>query len=198
MDLVGERLIKVLEASKVRNAKHTTATNAMNLTLSEGLGLRYLRVARSLMARVVDGEYKPHERLPRRHDLAREYRVSFTTIKHALDILEQEGYVVRKAGQGTYASLPDKHPPVALVVDDDQSAARVIARAVESSGWESVVATSGQAALEEIKRLEFDLILLDLVMPGMNGVDTFREIREIDRDVQVVVATAYPPIGTRV
>ena len=140
----------------------------------------------------------PMRGLPRRHDLAREYRVSFTTIKHALDILEQEGYVVRKAGQGTYASLPDKHPPVALVVDDDQSAARVIARAVESSGWESVVATSGQAALEEIKRLEFDLILLDLVMPGMNGVDTFREIREIDRDVQVVVATAYPPIGTHV
>ena len=93
---------------------------------------------------------------------------------------------------GPYASLPDEHTPAALVVDDDQSTAGVIARAVESWGWKSVVAASGQAALEEAKCLEFDLILLDLVMPGMNGVDTFREIRKIDSRVQVVIVTAYP------
>ena len=48
----------------------------------------YQRVAESLRARVLNGVYQPGERLPRQHDLAREYNVGINTLKKALDILQ--------------------------------------------------------------------------------------------------------------
>lgn len=156
------------------------------------LGLRYLRVANSLRKEILEGAYHPGECLPRQHDLAREYNVSFITLKKALDILEQEGYVIRKVGKGTYASLPGEHTPVALVVDDDEVIRDLLARALAYTGWKSTVVESGQAALEKLKEQRFDLIFLDLVMPGVNGAHTFREIRRADPGANVVIITAYP------
>ena len=117
----------------------------------EALGLRYLRVANSLRKRVLEGVYQPGERRPRQHDLAKEYNVAFTTLKRALDILEAEGFVVRKIGQGTYAALPQRHTPSALVVDDDENIRTYFARTLETSGWESVLAESGEMALERMR-----------------------------------------------
>jgi len=158
----------------------------------EALGLRYLRVANSLRERVLEGVYQPGERLPRQHDLAREYNVAFTTLKRALDILETEGFVVRKIGQGTYAALPQKHTPSALVVEDDENIRTYFARTLETSGWESVLAESGEMALEMMEERKFDIIFLDLFMPDMSGVAAFRAIRQVDADVYVVVITGYP------
>lgn len=74
----------------------------------ENLGLRYVIVANRLRHSIQTGVYSPGERLPQQHDLAREQNVAFNTLKAALDILEREGYVVRKVGVGTYASLPEE------------------------------------------------------------------------------------------
>ena len=155
-------------------------------------GLRYVRVANDLRTKVLEGVYRPGERLPRQHDLAREHNVSFTTLKQALDLLDEEGFVVRKPGQGTYASLPADDTPVALVVDDDRDNLSFIGRALERNGWTCIAVESGQAALDEIERSEFDLIFLDLVMPGMNGPDAFRKILEVRPDARVVIVTAHP------
>ena len=155
-------------------------------------GLRYLRVASSLRKKMQDGVYRPGERLPRQHDLAKDYNVAFTTLKRALDVLELEGYVVRKVGQGTYAALPQEHIPSALVVDDDENVRNFFARVSEGSGWNSVVAESGEAALAKLKTQRFDVIFLDLIMPVMNGAETLREIRKTDQDTYVVIITGYP------
>ena len=50
--------------------------------------------------------YRPRQQLRPQHEFARELGVSFTTLKQALDLLTDEGYVVRHVGFGTYASLP--------------------------------------------------------------------------------------------
>ena len=78
----------------------------MESSAYEHLGLRYLRVADSIRRMVLEGVYQPGDRMPRQHDLAKEHNVAFGTLKQALDLLEGEGYVVRKVGQGTYACLP--------------------------------------------------------------------------------------------
>ena len=155
-------------------------------------GLRWERVARFLREKILEGVYRPGERMPRQHDLAREQQVSFNTLKQALDLLELEGYVVRRLGEGTYASLPEQHEPVALVIDDDQGIRELLAEALELSGWKSVAVESGQLALDELKERSFDLIFLDLVMPGMSGADTFREIRKLVPHSNVVIITAFP------
>ena len=159
---------------------------------SQNMGLRYLRVADSLRKKVLDGVYKPGDRLPRQHDMARDYGVAFSTLKHALDILGREGYVVRKVGQGTYAALPPDDTPIALVVDDEENVRQFFQRVLSQSGWKTVTVDSGRAALEEVQSRQFDVIFLDLVMPGMGGPDTFREIRKMDSDANVVIITGYP------
>jgi len=158
----------------------------------DNLGLRYLRVANALRKKMQDGVYHPGEQLPKQHDLARDHNVSFNTLKQALDLLEREGYVVRKVGQGTYAALPMDHTPIALVVDDDANIRELLARALASQGWRSALAPGGEAALEQLQGQRFNLIFLDLLMPGMNGAEAFREIRQIDPVANVVIITAYP------
>ena len=69
-------------------------------------GFRYRAVAEKLNSQVIRGEYKPGQRFPRQHDLAAEHNVAFATLKKALDILEKDGFVVRRIGRGTYAALP--------------------------------------------------------------------------------------------
>ena len=163
----------------------------MESSLHDGLGLRYLRVANSLRKMVIDGAYQAGERLPRQHDLAKEHNVSFSTLKQALDLLEEEGYLVRKVGQGTYASLPEQHAPVALVVDDDESTCEYLSRALGRSGWRSVAVPSGEEALRRLGEQRFDLVFLDLVMPGMSGPEVFREIHDSDPELLAVIMTAY-------
>jgi CheY-like chemotaxis protein len=164
----------------------------MTFSPYDNLGLRYLRVANALRKKMQDGVYQPGEQLPKQHDLARDHNVSFNTLKQALDLLEREGYVVRKVGQGTYAALPVDHTPIALVVDDDSNIRELLARALARHGWRSTVAQGGEAALEQLQGQRFNLVFLDLMMPGMNGAETFREIRQIDPVANVVIITAYP------
>ena len=154
--------------------------------------LRYVRVANTLRAAIRNGTYQPGERLPRQHDLASHHNVAFTTLKQALDLLEMQGYVVRKVGQGTYAAVPMEHKPIALVVDDDPGIRQLIARILVNSGWESISVLSGEEALAKLRGQQFDLVFLDLVMAGMNGAETIRAIRRLDPGARVVIVTAYP------
>ena len=163
----------------------------MARSLEGRMGLRYLMVADILRAEIQEGRYQPGERLPGQHELAKDFNVAFTTLKNALDILAREGYVVRKAGQGTYAALPVRNKPGALVIDDDENVREYFTRLLSSMDWEGVPVASGRLALEELRRKRFDLVFLDLAMRGMNGPGTFREIRKIDPDMYVVIITAY-------
>ena len=115
---------------------------------NEFLDLRYLEVAEALRQKIIGGVYNSGQRLPRQHDLARELGVAFGTLKKALDILGNEGYLIRKAGRGTYATFPERNTPVALVVDDDEGIRYIFAKSLPECGWECVTAESGSKALE--------------------------------------------------
>ena len=154
--------------------------------------LRYITVADTIRQMILDGVYSPGDRLPRQHDLAKEHNVAFNTLKQALDLLSSEGYIVRKVAQGTYASLPDSKFPTALVVDDDPKIRALLARALKDYKWEAAAVDSGEAALAVLEDRSFDLIFLDLMMAGMNGAQTFQEIRRKDSSAQVVIITGYP------
>ena len=96
--------------------------------------LRDVRAANAVRVAISDGAYQPVERLPRQHDLAREHNVAFTTLKKALDLLEVEGCVVRKIGQGTYAAVPEEDNQIALVADDDQDVGDFFKRVLSNNG----------------------------------------------------------------
>ena len=154
--------------------------------------LRYIIVADTIRQKILDGVYLPGERLPRQHDLAKEHGVAFNTLKQALDLLSGEGYIIRKVSQGTYAALPEPQVPTALVVDDDPNIRTILTRALRNYKWKPTAVDSGEAALVKLQEQSFDLIFLDLMMAGMNGAETFQEIRRIDPSAQVVIITGYP------
>jgi CheY-like chemotaxis protein len=80
----------------------------------------------------------------------------------------------------------------ALIVEDDDAAREVVSRALASIGWTSVEAENGAVGIEKFDDGKFDLIILDIMMPVMDGFGFIRELRktEIGRSVPVVVLTA--------
>src|SRR5438445_9848007 len=83
-------------------------------------------------------------------------------------------------------------PARLLVVDDDENNRDMLSRRLERRGLTVEVAVDGPAALAAIERGRFDLILLDIEMPGLNGFDVLRHVRQTHSPVQlpVIIATA--------
>ena len=78
-----------------------------------------------------------------------------------------------------------------LVVDDDLDVVELCRRILTSDGYLVKGATSGQEALEMARREPFDLLLVDVMMPGMDGMEVYRSIRGMAPEVAGVIITAY-------
>lgn len=78
-----------------------------------------------------------------------------------------------------------------LVVDDNQDLAESLADVLEMSGHDVSLAYSGEEAIEIYSKREFDHVLMDVKMPGINGVESFLEMRKIKPDARVVLMTGY-------
>ncbi|MCM0589392.1 MAG: response regulator [Gloeotrichia echinulata IR180] len=65
-----------------------------------------------------------------------------------------------------------------LVVDDNQTNLKVLCNAISSSGWEILVATDGESAIEQAEYAQPDLILLDIMMPGIDGFQTCQRLKK--------------------
>ena len=84
-----------------------------------------------------------------------------------------------------------------LIVDDSALSRRMLRRILESGGYEVVEANDGMAALETYFIEKPGLVLLDLVMKGMYGLDVLVKLREIDPRALVIVASADIQSSTR-
>lgn len=85
-----------------------------------------------------------------------------------------------------------------LVVDDEAIARDNLALALSRQGHDTVTAASGNEALELLPAGDFDLVLTDLKMEGMDGLALLRTIKERFPDIEVVVLTGYPTVDTAV
>lgn len=84
-----------------------------------------------------------------------------------------------------------KEPYNILIVDDDEHIGKLFRDVLEGEGLSVDYAHSGNQALGWVKEKRFDLIFMDVVMPGLNGVETLEKIREWDKDVEVVMISGY-------
>jgi two-component system response regulator (stage 0 sporulation protein F) len=76
-----------------------------------------------------------------------------------------------------------------LVVDDEADARDLMTQVLSQAGYEVDEAADGFAALAKVSRYRPDLVLTDLRMPGMHGVDLLQRIRRVHMDVPVIIAT---------
>lgn len=85
-----------------------------------------------------------------------------------------------------------------LVVDDDKQVADLVTEYLSSIGYDAVSAYGGSDALDLIQEDEFHLIITDMRMPGMSGLELLESVKAIDRRIIVILITAFSTIDAAV
>lgn len=85
-----------------------------------------------------------------------------------------------------------------LVVDDDATIRETVAEVLGRQGFEVTQAESGEGGLTSARRARFDLMLIDLRLPDMDGLEVMRRVRAIDDHALAVIMTAYPEVRTAI
>ncbi len=78
-----------------------------------------------------------------------------------------------------------------LLVDDEEEFTRILSERMNARGVSVVTAKSGPDALEKAQKERFDAIILDMLMPGMDGIETLKRLREINPDFQIIMLTGH-------
>lgn len=89
-----------------------------------------------------------------------------------------------------------KNKPQILVIDDEKDVCDLFRKALTPEGYSVSTALDGLSGLKIVKDKKPDIVLLDLKMPKMNGIEVLREIKKIDKNIVVIVITGYGTMDT--
>lgn len=87
-------------------------------------------------------------------------------------------------------------PKRVLVVDDELNSREGLSKILVKEGYIVYTAENGEKALQEAQKFNFDLIITDLRMPEMDGIEVLKKIREKNKDIGVVIVTAYGEVNS--
>jgi len=96
------------------------------------------------------------------------------------------------------AGATDQRPPRILVVDDERSMRELLAIVLRREGYEVLLAENGRTAIEVLEREPVDLLISDIKMPDLSGVDVLRAAKKIDPDILGIMITAFASTETAV
>jgi DNA-binding NtrC family response regulator len=85
-----------------------------------------------------------------------------------------------------------------LVVDDEEIMREILETLLSREGYDVKLASSGEEGLELARALPFDAAVVDIMMPGINGIETLDELRRLDEDLAVIIITAYGSIESAI
>ncbi len=85
-----------------------------------------------------------------------------------------------------------------LLVDDEEDFLKTLAERLESRGLNVTTATSGESALASVEGHEYDLIVLDLAMPGFDGIETLKRIKAKQPDAEIIMLSGQGSIRTSI
>ncbi|MEJ5300173.1 MAG: response regulator [Thermodesulforhabdaceae bacterium] len=96
--------------------------------------------------------------------------------------------------------MEEKQPlrPKVLIVDDEERFRKTLSKLLVAQGLEVYSAGSGEESLEFISNHNVDIVLLDMRMPGMNGIDTLTAIKKIDPSIEVIMLTGHASVDVAV
>lgn len=84
-----------------------------------------------------------------------------------------------------------------LVAEDNFINQKLMGKLIHSKGWECVLVGDGSEVVNEIKNSRFDMVLMDISMPDMDGYQATRLIREFDAEIPIIAITANAIMGFR-
>jgi DNA-binding NtrC family response regulator len=85
-----------------------------------------------------------------------------------------------------------------LIVDDEEEFVRHLAERLSLRDYEVDFCLSGQEAVKKIERLNFDVVVLDVAMPGMDGIETLRNFKEIKPLTEVIMLTGHATVESAI
>ena len=88
--------------------------------------------------------------------------------------------------------------PRILIVDDEERLVSTLCRRLTERELEVVGVYSGKEAIEEIRKRLYDVVILDVKMPGMDGMETLREIKKINPGIEVIMFTGHGSVDSAV
>lgn len=87
--------------------------------------------------------------------------------------------------------ISDKAAGRVLIVDDEETVGLGISEILKDDGFDAAYVVSGKEAVDAVKESPFNIVFMDIIMPGMNGLETFREIKKATPGVIVILFTGY-------
>jgi two-component system response regulator PilR (NtrC family) len=96
------------------------------------------------------------------------------------------------------APAVDRRPPRILVVDDERSMREMLQIVLRREGYEVLLAENGRAAIDLLEREPVDILISDIKMPDLSGVDVLRAAKKIDQDILGIMITAFASTETAV
>ncbi|MFO7942311.1 MAG: response regulator [Bacillota bacterium] len=94
--------------------------------------------------------------------------------------------------------MGENETPLILVIDDEVNIRKTLLRSLKGSGYEVETAVNGEEGLEKMEQRAPDVVLLDMKMPGLSGIEVLREMREREIYSKVVIITAYGTVDNAV
>ena len=103
----------------------------------------------------------------------------------------QRPRVPRPASATTSRHTPPVGRPRILVVDDEESIRELLSKTLALADYEVDLAPDGRTALDRLRLVQYDLLITDLRMPGVDGLTVIREARRLKTDLPVIIITGY-------
>jgi len=85
-----------------------------------------------------------------------------------------------------------------LIVDDEKEFVELVSERLTMRDYDVTAAFSGEEALETVKKYNFDIVVLDILMPGIDGIETLREIKRIKPLTEVILLTGHAAVDTAI
>ena len=155
------------------------------------LGVRGRRIYDEVRGRIESGDLGVGAQIPSLRELAETFGVAQVTVRHALSVLEDEGFVRREQGRGTFVRRPRQ--VAVLVVDDEATARRGLRRIVAAAGFRVVEADGPAAALKALAEdHDIGLVFSDVRMPNSSdGIGFIRSVRQRFPKLPLAAVTGY-------
>ncbi|MBM3939980.1 MAG: GntR family transcriptional regulator [SAR202 cluster bacterium] len=154
-----------------------------------GRELRYIRVANTIRQSIENGSYPPGARLPAQHQLAAQQGVAFNTLRQALDLLDEQGYVIRRVGRGTYAAVPDLRQGSVLVLAFDARVSDALVSLLPAGDWEIASTAAQREAITLLATKSFSLVFACMSSRDAAAFETLAAIRSRGIEVPTVIVS---------
>ena len=85
-----------------------------------------------------------------------------------------------------------------LVIDDEEAIRSLLTDVLTDAGYRVTAVASGEEAIKKIEECPFEIVITDLKMPGMNGIEVLRKMKNMRSDICVIVLTGYATVETAI